>query len=56
MPTATKASPSKGTPKTSGKRRDVGTVIDRFANEFMLKPSQRGFDAVGEFIKVRRGE
>jgi len=36
-------------------QRNVSTTIASFAREFMLKPGEHGFDAVGELIKARRG-
>ena len=35
-------------------RESVSDKIARFAEEFMLKPGETGFDAVGELIKSRR--
>jgi hypothetical protein len=35
-------------------RESVSDKIARFAGEFMLKPGETGFDAVGELIKSRR--
>ncbi len=42
-------------PKKTAEQRRISGAIARFADECMLKPSEKGFDAVGEFLKVRRG-
>ena len=41
--------------KKTAEQRRISGAIARLAEECMLKPGEKGFDAVGEFLKVRRG-
>lgn len=52
-PSARSARSARSTPRKHA-RESVSDKIARFSKEFMLKPGETGFDAVGELIKSRR--
>jgi hypothetical protein len=50
-----KSTSRSGSPNKTAEQRRVSAAISRLADVCMLKPGEKGFDAVGEFLKVRRG-